>query len=402
MNSICIKQSGFTLVELLVVMMVLVAMASITIETTSELAFQSRYEVTKDRYEKIRRAIIGRPDVLINGQPNISGFVKDMGRLPFKIHDLLEEDYCLTDPTKDSQATCGASWRNQTAYVPHTATSQGYGWNGPYINIDSPKALADGWGTGSDTITVNHGWNFSNTSDTITLNSYGKNGVSGGTDTFDKDYPGTDHLAIDSNSWKVDVTGIQINTSAAVLSGAGTCSALPFDSDLVACEMAGGHWDGTCDPTTTYTTRYQCEVIYGEDWIPTSHCGGTLVTPDTKVSCEGLGGTWATDNTDIDICVKIYYVSSTDAASGDIITINNPIVSGPKTLPRDGFTHQLSFDGFNDASGPNSTIPIGQISLSVNEFDASASPSCTDTVHNSGSAVLVSVFKGSLLPVINW
>lgn len=46
------KAQGFTLVELLVVMLVLVALSSITLDFTKDFAFQGRYEVTKDRYEK--------------------------------------------------------------------------------------------------------------------------------------------------------------------------------------------------------------------------------------------------------------------------------------------------------------------------------------------------------------
>ena len=64
------KQTGFTLVEVLVVMLILVALASVTLDFTKDFAFQGRYEVTKDRYEKIKRSIIGRPDVFIAGYIN--------------------------------------------------------------------------------------------------------------------------------------------------------------------------------------------------------------------------------------------------------------------------------------------------------------------------------------------
>lgn len=176
------KQTGFTLVELLTVMLVLVAMASVTIETTSDLAFQNRYEVTKDRYEKIKRAIIGRPDVLINGQPDISGFVADMGRLPRNLHELTVQNYCvpdnrISDNTVEgrpiayatNEAWCigeypGApvQWleqsnnldcsdnvsNNQAACI--AAGAIWSGWKGPYLSLKKPdfdpRALPDGWG----------------------------------------------------------------------------------------------------------------------------------------------------------------------------------------------------------------------------------------------------------------
>ena len=155
------KQTGFTLVELLVVMLILVALTSVTLESTKDFAFQGRYEVTKDRYDKIKRAIIGRPDVLINGQPDISGFVADMGRLPDNIRELFQSGYCVTSggsapadlDTKFRPALCTGDWKwSTTKCTDNTNTSELtcigghiwlgqklssgllYGWNGPYIS----------------------------------------------------------------------------------------------------------------------------------------------------------------------------------------------------------------------------------------------------------------------------
>lgn len=179
------RQQAFTLIEALVVMLIVVALASVTLDFTKDFAFQSRYEVTQDRYEKLKRAIIGRPDALINGQPDISGFVADMGRLPMNIHDLLEANYCLPDRTETGQAACelltgGTDWRAQA--TANTTNDLKHGWRGPYLtvtkNLTKPNAFSDGWGNiALDDGKHNYGWDFdSSTPPNLDLQSIGCGG----------------------------------------------------------------------------------------------------------------------------------------------------------------------------------------------------------------------------------
>ncbi len=168
-------QHGFSLIELLTVLLIISAMTKIALEYTKDFAFQGRYEVTKDRYEKIKQAIIGRPDVIINGQPDIAGFVADMGRLPRNLQELLVRDYCkydyrisgntpITDLGKpvsqelinDGAGTAGNTqqeWCEDDLYSLEPAQrwiAQGDTWKGPYLTSVSPDyepdALSDGWG----------------------------------------------------------------------------------------------------------------------------------------------------------------------------------------------------------------------------------------------------------------
>jgi len=151
------KSNGFTLVEVLVVMLILMALSSITLDFTKDFAFQGRYEVTKDRYDKLKRAIIGRPDVLINGQPDISGFVADMGRLPRNIQELLVQNYCMPDYTisvgnPDIPSTHLDNYKTwcETDYAAGDWEEQGINWKGPYLTTTNPdyeaNAFNDGWG----------------------------------------------------------------------------------------------------------------------------------------------------------------------------------------------------------------------------------------------------------------
>jgi len=302
------KAQGFTLVELLVVMLVLVALSSITLDFTKDFAFQGRYEVTKDRYDKIKRAIIGRPDVLINGQPDISGFVADMGRLPRNIQELLVQNYCMpdyriSDNTVDGRpvayttnkawcegvyASAAVKWVEQTVRTNPTTSSLGYGWRGPYITSQKPdyeaNALSDGWGSQASGIADhNYGWHIVHRDnlggDVTTLNntledikhatqlviqSKGKNASIDVTDTgYDADYP-VMQPAINAEDWLIDIaTGL--NVSLKLPKKSGLCHFLSNQSPIAAItaeecsnDISPAAW-GVCK-ITTHTTRVACET----------------------------------------------------------------------------------------------------------------------------------------------
>jgi prepilin-type N-terminal cleavage/methylation domain-containing protein len=184
------KQKAFTLVELLTVMVVLVALATITVKSTAQFSFDSRYQITEDRYDKIKTAILGNPNQTINGHPSVSGFVADMGRLPSCLRELIdgkcadgdtvtpfteldEVGYC-SDGTKSTKSACvsPATWitgycLNSSGNLDNTAKtkidcnnltpagtwkpySYSKGWRGSYLETTSNpsinSAFADGWG----------------------------------------------------------------------------------------------------------------------------------------------------------------------------------------------------------------------------------------------------------------
>jgi len=178
-------QKAFTLVELLTVMVVLVALASITVKSTAQFSFDSRYQITEDRYNKIKTAILGNPNQTINGHPSVSGFVADMGRLPSCLRELIDGTNChpnsndagyCSDGTNSNQVTClattGNFWKDKTYQIDDghcsdnsnsnqatclTTTGNkwiisglGFGWRGAYIETPNDpakqNAFTDGWG----------------------------------------------------------------------------------------------------------------------------------------------------------------------------------------------------------------------------------------------------------------
>lgn len=297
------KQKGFTLIEVLTVMLVLVAVASVTVETASELAFQGRYEVTKDRYEKIRKAIMGDPNQIVNGQPNISGFVADVGRLPFALQELLDDNFC-TDTRYFIPADCttnGGVW---------TATPN---WNGPYISstqlATDTRALSDGWG---NTGNGNYGWDvkfFDGTNTqtftiavavSMNIQSKGKNQILNIADTgYDIDYPPI-QPSIRSQDWQVNIN----NVSAIIMASSITGTCAPFTpTDPATCSLTGGTW--------------------------TPPCTGAIL-PNSKLGCESAGSTWGF-GTLTNLCIKLIRNS--------ISYISNP----NQSITEDGREHLIPF-----------------------------------------------------------
>ena len=345
------KQRAFTLVEILVVMLILVALTSVTLDFTKDFAFQGRYEVTKDRYEKLKRAIIGRPDVLINGQPDISGFVADMGRLPDNIRELFQSGYCVsasgsapadlvakwrpntciptdewkwsttkcTDNTSTTEATCvgGHRWLGQKIN-----SGLKYGWNGPYItvskDVDSTKAFLDGWGTESDNL--NYGWNYALSTTAldgaVTLQSLGKNQSAAGTDLYDEDYPATAIQPVITNTdWTINIGSVAVNIQTPfVVSNYCEITNLATKN---ACQAASQRWlqgnfcqdksitaSGSCvtSPLSWNADYFACKqqnkvlatcTDTNDEWRSGEYCEETSIT--TSAACTTAPLHWNSD-----------------------------------------------------------------------------------------------------------
>jgi prepilin-type N-terminal cleavage/methylation domain-containing protein len=118
---------GLTLVELLVVVFILAAIAATAVSFVDNADQQTRYDDTKTRLAAIRAAVAGRPDRSVNGEPDVAGFVADMGRLPASMQELLERG----------------------ALPPFSAASDA-GWRGPYLtplpDRDGVLRYTDGFG----------------------------------------------------------------------------------------------------------------------------------------------------------------------------------------------------------------------------------------------------------------
>ena len=138
---------GFTLIEIVIVIVVLGIIASIAIASIGDFISESRVSATRSEMLEIKKAIVGDPQVVSAGKHTSRGFLGDCGFIPERLQDLIARP--------DS--------------VPTFNKIEGFGWNGPYVDSSGGEYLTDAWGApyaydpsgrsmvsngGSETITI--------------------------------------------------------------------------------------------------------------------------------------------------------------------------------------------------------------------------------------------------------
>lgn len=115
--------AGFTLVELVIIIVILGIVAAVAVPRFADMANSSRRTATQQELQALRRAIVGNPDVVAGGQVVDRGFEGDVGRPPDRLQDLVTRPDSIP------------------VYDPLTRL----GWNGPYIDGTGANYLTDSW-----------------------------------------------------------------------------------------------------------------------------------------------------------------------------------------------------------------------------------------------------------------
>ncbi|OAI09335.1 hypothetical protein A1353_24505, partial [Methylomonas methanica] len=172
------SERGFTLLEMLLVIFLMALVASTGLMLTEGVEDQAKYDETKRRMELIRKAIVGDPARTVNGAPELSGFVADMGRLPNCLRELID----ALDCTSPGNTLTTSAFDSNSGLVA--------GWRGPYLAMlpdsDGVLRLRDGYE--NDDGGLDFGWGFLNDGTQIQLQSFGLNSVADGATPVD-DYP---------------------------------------------------------------------------------------------------------------------------------------------------------------------------------------------------------------------
>jgi prepilin-type N-terminal cleavage/methylation domain-containing protein len=135
----CVKRSGMTLLELVIVLGILAVLSTVAVRSLEPIADQARYELTQNLMDGLRQAIVGCGASKIPNQSlPIYGYSMDTGDLPADVNALLVRPSSLIqrglqsfDSDRDSINDINLS----------------SGWNGPYIRLGAGLAsVLDGWG----------------------------------------------------------------------------------------------------------------------------------------------------------------------------------------------------------------------------------------------------------------
>lgn len=245
-------QTGFTLLEILVVIGLLSILALGMAAMLEDDGHAQRDETTKARWNIIRKAIIGEPNLALNGSPLLAGYVSDMGRLPGTIAELITQDPTFDndgDGINDTACQFGTPVANiqqpvfSEVIIPnysvliggaYTNTVSG-GWRGPYLHTEGSKFFGDGWFGFKDRQEsyvpkdtqdgCNSKWNViaeDNSTGTpsapatlsditdLEVQSLGNDRVAGGSSPA-QDYPPSGFKMINQNEWRLSSAPISFN-----------------------------------------------------------------------------------------------------------------------------------------------------------------------------------------------
>ena len=119
-----LKSNGFTLIELVIVIVVLAILAAVGIPQIGGIIQTAKISATKSEMMELKKAIVGSPQNIAGGSYICRGFEGDVGCPPSQLQDLVIKP--------------------DTIQVWNRITS--LGWNGPYIDSTDGEYLIDAWG----------------------------------------------------------------------------------------------------------------------------------------------------------------------------------------------------------------------------------------------------------------
>lgn len=138
-KGIIMSEKGFTLIEVLLVVIVIGIMAAVAFKSMNVALDNSRWDATTQEMEKLSWAITGNPDLFANGIRSDFGYVGDVGSLPSNLDALVTNPggystwrgpYIQNDFTQNPNDYKTDAWGNLYTYTGGvTIASTGSGGN---------------------------------------------------------------------------------------------------------------------------------------------------------------------------------------------------------------------------------------------------------------------------------
>ncbi|MGB9742573.1 MAG: prepilin-type N-terminal cleavage/methylation domain-containing protein [candidate division WOR-3 bacterium] len=134
------KFSGFTLMELLVVLLIIGILSTVALRTIDATRDRALFDQTTREMRELAYAMVGNPELVANGQRVDFGFYGDMMRLPNDLRELVENTtnspfwhgpYLRREFLQDSVGYRYDAWGNPYTFNPVTGTIATIG-NGKY------------------------------------------------------------------------------------------------------------------------------------------------------------------------------------------------------------------------------------------------------------------------------
>jgi len=162
------RYAGFTLIEILVVMTIMVLFLAMMPRLFTGHDAQMRFDKTVKKMVEIREALLGSPGAYVNGQRQFTGYVADIGALPILDRNGMPESL----------------WKRGSlpAWGYRKTSKIWMGWRGPYVE---ERELRDGWGNRFKFITGPSSAENLEIGD-MKIKSLGADGKKGGTE-YDQD-----------------------------------------------------------------------------------------------------------------------------------------------------------------------------------------------------------------------
>ena len=119
-----LDQGGFTLIELVIIIVVLGILAAVAVPKFASIMEGSKAATTRKELQTLKEAVVGNPQIVSSGVVIDRGFIGDVGFVPSQLIDLVVKPGSVSVYDRLTRL----------------------GWNGPYVDGDGNDYLTDAWG----------------------------------------------------------------------------------------------------------------------------------------------------------------------------------------------------------------------------------------------------------------